>query len=255
MTVVRAIATANARLSNVIDRALPRRLRQDGNRTFREEYIPRALVADGVIYDIGGGARPFVTLDQKQRFGLTVIGLDISPEELSAAPEGVYDRTIVADLCQYSGIGDADAVVCQATLEHVPDTAGAMRAIASVLKPGGRAYIFAPCRNAVFARLNLMLPEELKRKLLWSLLGEKAEGHGFPAYYDRCTPTQIEDLATENGLIVEERRLFWVSSYFRVFTPAFVLWRMFQALAYLALGNDAAETFIYVLQKPDHYDV
>ena len=31
---------------------------------------------------------------------------------------------------------------------------------------------------------------------------DKAHGHdGFPAYYDRCTPREIEALARDNGLM------------------------------------------------------
>jgi len=58
-------------------------------------------------------------------------------------------------------------------------------------------------------------------------------------------------IVKENGLEIEERRLFWISSYFSVLAPAYIAWRIMQGLAYLALRDDAAETFAYVLQKPD----
>jgi hypothetical protein len=50
---------------------------------------------------------------------------------------------------------------------------------------------------------------------------------------------------------VEERRLFWTSSYFFILTPAYLAWRIWQGLAYIVLGNNAAESFIYVLRKAD----
>lgn len=252
VSALQALVDANVRLSRLLDSALPARLREDGNETFIAQVLPHAARSGQVVYDIGGGSRPFISLQEKRRLGLTVIGIDISADELAAAPAGVYDRTITADLCTFEGLGDADAVVCQATLEHVPDAAGAMRALASTVKPGGRIFIFAPSRNALFARLNLLLPEALKRRLLFTLFPAKAQGHdGFTAYYDRCTPRQIEALAAANGLAIEERRLFWTSSYFMVFTPAFVAWRAWQAVSWLVLGDNAAETFVYVLKRSE----
>ena len=41
----------------------------------------------------------------------------------------------------------------------VEANSGTIVAIASMLKLGGRSLLFLPSRNAVFARLNLLLPE------------------------------------------------------------------------------------------------
>jgi 2-polyprenyl-6-hydroxyphenyl methylase/3-demethylubiquinone-9 3-methyltransferase len=252
MGVARTLINANVRLSRLIDSLLPPRVREDGHTWFIEELLPRAFQKGITLYDLGGGSRPCISRVDKERYNMTVVGLDVSAEELAAAPPGIYDRMIVVDLCKFVGHGEADAVICQAVLEHVPDTPQAMRAIASALRAGGRAFIFAPSANALFARLNLALPENVKRQLLFAFFPQKAEGHdGFKAYYNHCTPRQIEVLAEENQLEVEERRLFWVSSYFTIFTPAFVLWRFWQLLAYLAFRDNAAEFFVYILQKRD----
>lgn len=251
MGFISAFARINIAASLAIEGLLPESLRRDGGRTFRGTYAPQALEQGPLMYDLGGGSQPFASLEDKKRYGLSIVGLDISAEELAAAPAGVYDRTIAADLCSYVGEANADVVICQATLEHVPDGAGAMRAIATILKPGGRAFLFAPSRNALFARLNLLLPENLKKKILFSLFPSKSLGHdGFPAFYDGCTPKEIERSAHANGLVVERRTLFWVSSYFRVFVPAYIAWRLFQGLSFLVMGKNAAETFIYVVRKP-----
>jgi SAM-dependent methyltransferase len=250
MGLARRIIDANIAMSGLIDRMLPERVRRDGNKTFIRDLLPTAFARGTTVYDLGGGSRPALDVAEKRRLGITVVGLDISADELAAAPAGAYDYTIAADLCTFVGPGDADAVVCMATLEHVPDMAGAMRALASTVKPGGRVLMFAPCRNAVFARINLMLPESLKQRLLFSLFPHKAGGHdGFKAYYDRCTPREIEALAAANGLDVVERRLFWASSYAHVFTPAYVVWRLWQLASYAVIRENAAETFAYVFAK------
>ena len=246
----RALIDANVRLSKFLDNFLPSRVRQDGSKTFIREFLPRAFQLDTTIYDLGGGSNPRISREDKEHLRLILIGLDIDADELASAPAGVYDHTIVADLCSFVGNAEADAVICQSTLEHVHDTRGAMYALATLAKPGGRIFIFSPCRNAVFARLNLILPENVKQHLLFALFPEKAQKHnGFKAYYDQCTPRQIEALARANNLVVEERRLFWTSSYFTAFTPLFIAWRLWQLLAYLTLRENAAETFAYILRK------
>lgn len=248
--ILRAFVNANMAASRAVDRILPSALSEDGNRAFINRYLSVALNHGDVVYDVGGGSQPFVSIELKEQLGLKIVGLDISADELAAAPEGVYDGMLVADLCTVVGNQDADIVVCQALLEHVRDGTGALRAIASVMKPGGRAYIFAPSRNALFARLNMALPEGTKKAILFSLFPNKAKGHdGFPAYYNQCTPRDIERLAAENGLEVDKRELFWTSSYFYSFFPAYLAWRLSQFMAYLFIGYNAAETFIYVLSK------
>src|SRR5690348_12356102 len=138
MSILRGFVNANLRLSAAIDSLLPSRLRTDGNKTFLAEFLPGAVDHGDVVYDIGGGARPFISLDRKKALNARVVGLDISEAELKAAPPGVYDNIIVHDLCTFEGEAAADVVVCQALLEHVPDTAGAIRALASATRSGGR---------------------------------------------------------------------------------------------------------------------
>lgn len=241
----------NKWVSARVDDLLPARLRLDGNRTFKQDVLPDAVLYGDTVYELGGGSQPWLSPSAKHTLSARVIGLDIDGAELAAAVPGAYDEIIVHDLCTFKGHADADVVICQATLEHVPDTTGALNAIATILRPGGRAFIFAPCRNAAFARLNLLLPERIKRRLLFAIFPEKAKGHdGFKAYYNHCTPGQITALARQVGLDIEQQRLFWTSSYLRIFFPAFLLWRFSQLVSWLALGEDAAETFIFILRKP-----
>lgn len=240
----------NVAISERCDRFLPERFRLDGNRTFVTAMVPQLLTQNALVYDLGGGARPFVSLSEKRRLNLTVVGLDLEASELAKAPPGVYDEEIEADLTAFFGRGDADLVICQATLEHVRDGVGALRAIASCAKPGGLIAIFSPSRNAAFARLNRILPEKVKRWLLFKIYPEKGLGHdGFPAFYDKCLPSEVERIASQNGLTLVERRLFWKSSYFYAFVPAYFAWRIWLGISATVLGGDAAETYAYVFRR------
>lgn len=246
---LRSFIRLNKRASAALDSILPAEFSADGNAYFHTMVPP--LVQEGlVVYDLGGGSRPLFSAEDKKRARLTVVGLDLSQDELDAAPQGSYDRAIAADLTTFRGEGDADLVICQATLEHVADTNGALAAIASCLKPGGVAAIFVPCRNAWFARLNLMLPQRIKERLLFTLIPEKADGHeGFPAYYNRCTPKEFARMAASRGMSVETQRLFWKSSYFSIFVPLYAVWRLWTLLGRYVIGRQACETFAMILRK------
>lgn len=240
----------NEAVSRWLDRLLPASWRTDGNRHFRESVIPSELTPGMLVYDLGAGSRPSIPLDVKQQLGIYVVGVDISSEELRAAPVGAYDKTIVADLCAAIGPADGDLVLCQATLEHVSDTAGAIRGLSSFSRPGGRIAIFVPCRNAPFAVLNRLLPESWKQSLLFTLFPGKATGHdGFPAFYDRCTPAEFEELGGVNGLRIIWKRAFWTSSYFYIFIPAFLLWRLTQVVRRILQGDATCETFAIVWRR------
>lgn len=247
---LRQFINFNASVSNWLEKLLPSDMRIDGNQTFSNEFLAVALEKNNIVYDIGGGSQPYVSSVCKLENNLTVVGLDISEDELNSAPVGSYDKSIVADICSYEGNSEADLIICQATLEHVPDVSAAITSLSSILKPGGKLYIFVPCRNALFAQLNLVLPETIKQKLLYYLFPHKAQGHdGFKAYYDKCTPSQIRQLANHNGLKECNLCLFWTSSYFKIFVPAFLVWKIYQMISWIFCREDAAETFIYVLRK------
>jgi SAM-dependent methyltransferase len=246
---VRTLIRFQTWLSQCFDRLLPRELRVDGNRDFLDAVVPQNINAGDVVYDVGGGKNPVISPDRKAALGIRVVGVDIDGAELAAAPDGAYDRTAAADITTYQGSGDADLVICQALLEHVRDTDGALRAIASILKPGGRALIFVPSRNAVYARLNLLLPEELKRRILFTVLPHTRRDQGFPAFYDRCTPAGFDGMSRRHGLTTDDRRIYFHSDYFRFFFPLHAVWRVWTLLFRSIAGAQAAETFTLVLRK------
>jgi SAM-dependent methyltransferase len=236
-------------LSKSFDRLLPIEYQVDGNRDFLDHGIEPYLKHGSVVYDVGGGKNPVIGLGMKRRLALRLVGLDIDRDELAASPLGVYDEKICVDVTQYHGQADADLVVCQALLEHVRDSQAALTAIASILKPGGTALIFLPSRNAVFARINLFLPQQLKRTILHTVFPSTIRDQGFPAYYDHCTPADFRRLAANSGLVVDVCKVYFRSSYFTFFFPLYFAWRIWMLIFRLFKGEQAAETFSLALRK------
>jgi 2-polyprenyl-3-methyl-5-hydroxy-6-metoxy-1,4-benzoquinol methylase len=242
------------RLSQAFDRRfLPPEFAVDGNQDFIHRLYRSHLFPGATVVEVGGGKNPLISTAEKRELSLRVIGLDISARELSAAPPGVYDGTICCDVTKYSGDVQADIAICAALLEHVRDTAAALSVIASLLKPEGVALLFVPCSNALYARINRIAPESLKRWLLKAIYGDfpdvEAELTGFPAYYDRCTPRDICTMAQASGFSIQSLRVYFASGYFQFLPPLYVAWRLWQIAFRKIVGDQAAETFSVVLRK------
>lgn len=211
--------------------------------------MPPLIQPGTTTWDVGCGSRPFVDLNTKRDLDLTIVGLDIDQGELDKMPPGSCDRTFAADLCSFRATGDADLVICRTVLEHVRDVDSAFAALVSMLKPGGTLAVRVPCRNALFARINLALPERLKRKILFSI--REDDGHsGFPARYDRCTPAHFRVLAEHHGLDIVELRCYWYAPYFFFFVPFWAAWRLWQACARSLSGDAVCESFALVARAP-----
>jgi SAM-dependent methyltransferase len=248
---MRAFINQQIRLSRWFDRLLPADCLTDGCYDFTQNIVPRYLKEDCTVYDVGSGSNPLIDHITKARWNLNITGLDIEDEQLAAAPQESYDRTICADIVEYRGDGDADLVICRCVLEHVSDVAKALSGIRSIMRSGAKALVFVPCRNAWFARINLMLPETLRHKILYGLYPKTAGGHaGFPPVYNNCTPKLFRRMACESGLVVRESKMYFTSEYFSFFLPLYIAWRLWVLTFRFIAGEHAAETFAMVLVKP-----
>lgn len=249
--IARWLIASQMALSRAFDRLLPQSFRIDGSKDFKQRIVPSYLRPGLTVYDIGGGARPCVDLETKRRLGLKMTGVDIDEDQFAKAPCGVYDRAIVTDITTYQEQNAADLVVCKSTLEHVRDTGAAVATMARLLNPGGTLLVFVPSRNALYARLNVLLPQHMKMGLLRTFMPDRADHLGFPAVYDHCTPRDFCRFAVSQGLQIKELRPYYISSYFSVVFPVYLLWRIWM-LAYRAVAREhAAESFILIARKPE----
>lgn len=235
------------RLSKEFDAKFFPRFSIDGNTSF----VLRAKneIFSGRVVDIGGGKSPLFSPAEVRERGLYVIGVDIDANELSAAPAGAYNAQFVTAIERADGRGDCDVAVAQSVLEHVRDGRAAAAGISSFLREGGKVYTFCPCRRAAFAQLNLLLPESVKRKLLFTIFPEKEEKQGFPAYYDGCTPSEFRQNMRKAGVEEVELVRFFASSYFMFLFPLYLCWRLATFPLMKFFPDQFCETFMFIGTK------
>lgn len=246
---LRGLINSQIWLSCNFDRLLPKKYTMDGNQAYIKSIVPKYLRKHLVVCEVGSGKTPYFDHKKKTLLNAMIIGLDINIEELNQAPKGIYDKIICTDITKYQGDNDTDIVICQALLEHVKDTEKAFSSISSILKPGGLAIIFVPSRNSIYARLNIILPQGIKKKLLHTIYPKTKLNQGFPAYYDKCTPLDFRKLAARSNFTIIEERFYYISSYFSFFFPAYLVWRLWVLLFVFLRKEQAAETFLMVLRK------
>lgn len=247
-SMIRKLIEWNVRTCRACDRLFFGDFSISGNGMFNL-IAPDIVKRGDRVADVGGGKTPFFSPGDVINNGILVTGVDIDPLQLSAAPEGAYANTLVTALEACPGKGDHDVVIAQSVLEHVRRGDQAMQGISSLLRPGGRVITFCPNRRAWFARLNLILPERLKRFILFSVFPAKRERQGFPAYYDGCTPAEMQKNMRSAGIAPVDVKYYFVSSYFMFFFPFYLFWRVATYPFMRFWPHRYCETFILIGEK------
>lgn len=243
----------NRRISKRFDEYfIPSHWRVDGLRDYHEAVVPPLLKHARIVHDVGGGKLPYLGSVVPKMKDQTLIGFDIDEQELLRAPKGVYDSWVVGDIGSSAlpkPRRKADLVICQVVLEHVQDNMASIKNIVENTRKGGTVTLFVPSRNAAFARLNALLPQRLKERILFGVFPEARHAQGFPAYYHLCTASQMSKILEDNGCEIVDQRDYYQGYYFSFFTPLHVIWRLCQAIAYLFTKNRSADFYCLVAVK------
>jgi len=118
----------------------------------RLEWINALCPVQGLAaLDVGCGGG--ILADSMARRGAQVLGIDLSTKALRVAllhameaeTTGVRYREVSAEALAEEAPGSFDVVTCMEMLEHVPDPASAVKACATLAKPG--AWVFFSTLN------------------------------------------------------------------------------------------------------------
>jgi 2-polyprenyl-6-hydroxyphenyl methylase/3-demethylubiquinone-9 3-methyltransferase len=137
----------------------------------RLRYVENAVgLRDAQVLDVGCGGG--ILSEAMARSGARVIGIDLSQAVLDVAElhalEGklaIEYRAIAAEELAAARPGSFDLVTCMEMLEHVPDPAAALAALASLVKPGGHVIISTLNRTPMAFAVAIIGAEYIARML------------------------------------------------------------------------------------------
>jgi len=137
----------------------------------RLRYVARAVTLDGAaVLDVGCGGG--ILSESMARAGARVLGIDLSRAVLDVAELHALDAKITAEyrLVAVEELarerpGAFDLVTCMEMLEHVPDPAASIQALAAVVKPGGDVVVSTLNRNPLAFAVAIVGAEYIARVL------------------------------------------------------------------------------------------
>jgi ubiquinone/menaquinone biosynthesis C-methylase UbiE len=153
----------------------------------------------------------------------TVTGMDAEMSSL------VKHRTITRTVAGNVGSlpfcdGTFNLVTANMVVEHLDDPEKQFKEIARVLKPGGMFIMHTPNRLGYSTIAAMLIPEFLKKRLVY-LLQRRKEEDVFKTFYRANSRDDIQRLAKMVGLEVGNLRLI-VSSAALVFVPPLVVFEL-----------------------------
>jgi 2-polyprenyl-6-hydroxyphenyl methylase/3-demethylubiquinone-9 3-methyltransferase len=130
----------------------------------------RAPLAGRRVLDVGCGGG--ILSESMARRGAHVLGIDLAAAALQVAElhaleqnVAVAYRRISAEDLAVEVPGAFDVVTCMEMLEHVPDPASVLRALATLVRPGGDVFVSTINRNAKAYLLAIVGAEYVMRML------------------------------------------------------------------------------------------
>jgi 2-polyprenyl-6-hydroxyphenyl methylase / 3-demethylubiquinone-9 3-methyltransferase len=137
----------------------------------RLQYIERTLsLPDKQVLDVGCGGG--ILSEAMARAGARVLGIDLSQAVLDVAElhalEGKVPadyRVIAAEELAQERPAAFDLATCMEMLEHVPDPAASLKALAALVKPGGDVIVSTLNRNPLAFAVAIVGAEYIARVL------------------------------------------------------------------------------------------
>ena len=163
---------------------------------WRLQYIERRAGLRGKqVLDVGCGGG--ILSESMARSGGRVLGIDLAQAVLDVAELHAIEsnicvqyRPIAAEDLAQEQPGGFDLVTCMEMLEHVPDPAASVKALASLLRPGGDVIVSTLNRNPLAFAVAIVGAEYIARVL----------PRGTHEYLKFIRPSELARWARQAGL-------------------------------------------------------
>ena len=137
----------------------------------RLRYVDRAAsLRDARVLDVGCGGG--ILSEAMARSGARVLGIDLSQAVLDVAELHALEaklaveyQAIAAEELAAANPGSFDLVTCMEMLEHVPDPAATLAALATLVKPGGNVIVSTLNRKPMAFAVAILGAEYIARML------------------------------------------------------------------------------------------
>jgi 2-polyprenyl-6-hydroxyphenyl methylase/3-demethylubiquinone-9 3-methyltransferase len=137
----------------------------------RLQYVARVVALRGKpVLDVGCGGG--ILSEAMARAGAQVLGIDLSQAVLDVAELHALEsqvsvdyRAIAAEELAQERPAAFDLVTCMEMLEHVPDPAASIKALATLVKPGGDVIVSTLNRNPLAFAVAIVGAEYIARVL------------------------------------------------------------------------------------------
>ena len=137
----------------------------------RLRYVELAAgLKDARVLDVGCGGG--ILSEAMARSGARVLGIDLSQDVLDVAELHALEaklaveyKAIAAEELAAANPGSFDLVTCMEMLEHVPDPAATLAALATVVKPGGNVIVSTLNRKPMAFAVAIVGAEYIARML------------------------------------------------------------------------------------------
>jgi 2-polyprenyl-6-hydroxyphenyl methylase/3-demethylubiquinone-9 3-methyltransferase len=166
----------------------------------RLKYVARTVSLPGKrVLDVGCGGG--ILSESLARGGAQVLGVDLEHTVLEVARLHALEsglaidyRLIGAEDLAHERAGEFDAVTCMEMLEHVPDPAATLRALAGLAKPGGAVFVSTLNRTPRAFAVAILGAEYIARVL----------PRGTHEYLKFIRPSELARWGREAGLELED---------------------------------------------------
>jgi SAM-dependent methyltransferase len=167
----------------------------------------------GLVLDAGCGPNPAVAIELARDPSRSIVALDLGwgmvrTATSVAAAQGLGLRAVAADVERLPfRSGAFDGLVCDDTIEHLPDDEAGVRELARVLRPGGRALLATPNRSSAAV---------LRMKLRDRVGGVRRSPHDYfvaSSHLREYTWPEFERLVGRHFVIDRRRPVGWRSGW------------------------------------------
>jgi hypothetical protein len=180
------------------------------------------------ILEAGGIDRPLLKKSNEYKY----VGLDI---ESKPACFKIYDDFIVQSI-ELPLNKKFDLIISSTLLEHVNNNTASTTVIFNSLNDGGSTIHYIPSKGHFYSIILRLVGPRIQRIVIDNLRPEARVVSGYPAFFDKCSPSEIKRLFFEAGFTeVNVITYYRATDYFSFFLPAFIFVAIFENI-FEALG-------------------